>query len=450
MRKIKILPALLAFACITNFVEAQLHEGKYKGAIYEEKDVPKYKLPEVMKGFNGKMIASVADWERTRRPEIIEFFAENIYGKVPTPSDPIKTTFELVAEDPSCLEGLCTKKEVKISLKNKYGEVSMPLVLFVPNKSVKPVPVIYLYNGEDISSGRLELEGSQRFGNTKNGIPLKQMMMRGIGLVTIDGWAMGRGTGSEGGKVRGELVNLFFKPGQKFTKANEWGLIAVWAYAMRIGMDYIETEKRINSSQVAVLGCSVSGKVALWAAATDQRFGMTLLATAGHGGDAIWRRQFGETLDNMCIFLPTWICRNASKYAKNINKMPVDQHTLLATLAPRPLYVSNAHHDLWADQKGQWIGTYNAKPAFDLYGKKVAFASEEQPALDQPILESSIGYHVRSGFHGLTLYDWEQYMKFIEFHFIKIPIRSTHDIYYPDGKLVDHYPNIAGEDYIVK
>ena len=130
--------------------------------------------------------------------------------------------------------------------------------------------------------------------------------------------------------------------------------------------------------------------------------------------------------------------------------MPVDQHTLLATLAPRSLYVSNAHHDLWADQKGQWIGTYNAKPAFDLYGKKVAFASEEQPALDQPILESSIGYHVRSGFHGLTLYDWEQYMKFIEFHFIKIPIRSTHDIYYPDGKLVDHYPNMAGEDYIVK
>jgi hypothetical protein len=169
---------------------------------------------------------------------------------------------------------------------------------------------------------------------------------------------------------------------------------------------------------------------------------MVLLATAGHGGDAIWRRQFGETLENMCVYLPSWICRNANKYAKDINSMPVDQHTLMATLAPRPLYVSNGRHDLWADQKGQWIGTYNASPSYKLYGEKVAFTSPEQPPVDSPIIESAIGYHVRSGFHGLTLYDYEKYMEFIEYHFLKIPIRSAHDIYYPDGKLLDHYPNM--------
>ena len=121
--------------------------------------------------------------------------------------------------------------------------------------------------------------------------------------------------------------------------------------------------------------------------------------------------------------------------------MPVDQHSLMATLAPRPFYVSNAQHDLWADQKGQWIGTFNAAPSYKLYGKKVAFPSPEQPPVDQPIIESTIGYHVRSGFHGLELYDWEQYMKFIDYHFMKIPIRSAHDIYYPNGELLDHYPN---------
>ena len=449
MKRKLILFVGLCFLIIET-VTAQLHEGKYKGAIYKENEVPKYELPEVLKDFSGNTISSVDQWESTRRPEIIEFFAQNIYGKVPIPSDPIMESFELISEDTAHMEGLCTKREVRITLKNKFGKVFMPLVLFVPNSTDKPVPAIYLFNGDDIRRKQLELDGPQGYGKTKNGIPLKQLMLREIGVVTIDGRALGRDFGDPEGKVRGGIVDLFFEPGQKFTKENEWGMIAVWAYAMRIGMNYIETDKAINPKQVAVLGCSISGKVALWAAVTDQRFGMTLLATAGHGGDAIWRRQFGETLDNMCAYLPTWICRNANTFAKDINSLPVDQHTLLATLAPRPLYVSNAHHDLWADQKGQWIGTYNATPGYQLYGEKVAFTSSEQPQLDSPIVESAIGYHVRSGFHGLTLYDWERYMEFIEHHFMKIPIRSVHEIYYPDGKLVDHYPNKLGAKYLVK
>lgn len=440
--KTKIFMIIGIFLFLFEIASAQLHDGKYKGAIYQEKDVPKYTLPEIFTSFDGEKIKTIEQWEKTRRPEIIEFFAENMYGKVPAPTDPIIESFQLIYEDTAHLEGLCTKREVIITLKNKYGKVSMPLVLFVPNSTDQPVPSIYLFNGDDIRRKQLDLDGPQGFGKTRNGIPLKQLMLREIGLVTIDGRALGRDFGNPEGNVRGGIVDLFFEPGQKFTKENEWGMIAVWAYAMRIGMNYIVTDKGINAEQVAVLGCSISGKVALWAAATDQRFGMTLLATAGHGGDAIWRRQFGETLKNMCDYLPTWICRNAQQYADDINSLPIDQHTLMATLAPRPLYVSNAHHDLWADQKGQWIGTYNAAPGYQLYGKKIAFNSPEQPALDSPIIESAIGYHVRSGFHGLTLYDWERYMEFIEYHFKKIPIRSVHDIYYPDGKLVDHYPNM--------
>ena len=100
--------------------------------------------------------------------------------------------------------------------------------------------------------------------------------------------------------------------------------------------------------------------------------------------------------------------------------------------------------------KKNWIGTYNAAPTYKLLGENVAFKSSNQPPLDTPIIESTIGYHVRSGFHGLTLYDWERYMEFIEHHFLKIPVRSVHDIYYPAGKLVDHYPNKQSTDHIVK
>jgi len=439
------------FVCLIcfNLASAQLHEGKYKDAIYKEKDVPEYSLPDVLISFDGDTIKSAEQWEKTRRHEIIEFFEQNIYGEVPVPASPIQTSFELISEDTNVLEGLCTRRDVLITLENSIGKVTMPLILFVPNNVSKPVPSILLVNGSDIKSKRFQLNNPQRFGFTRNGAPLKQLMLRGIGLAAIDYQALGQDNRSKEGKISGGIAELFFKEGQEFTRKNEWGMIAIWAYAVSAGMDYLETDNSINPKQVAPLGCSIGGKVALWAAVTDQRFGMTLLATAGHGGDAIWRREFGETLDNMCVHLPTWICRNANKYAKNINDMPVDQHCLLATLAPRPFYVSNAQHDLWADQKGQWIGTYSAAPSYKLYGKKVAFTSSEQPPVDQPIIESGIGYHVRSGFHGLDLYDWEQYMKFMEYHFMEIPIRSTHDIYYPNGELLDHYPNKLVESQIV-
>jgi len=337
--------------------------------------------------------------------------------------------YEIISVDTTVLDGLCTRKDVLITFKNEIGEITMPLALFAPNKSAKAVPVILLANGSDIKRKGLDLNDSQRFGQTRNGVPLHQLMMRGIGFATIDYQAFATDMGNKEGKVSGGITNLFFKANQEFTKENEWGMIAIWAYALRAGMDYLVTDPDVNPKQVAPLGCSISGKVALWAAATDHRFGMALLSTAGHGGDAIWKRQFGETLENMCTYLPTWVCRNAKKYAKNIKEMPVDQHCLLATIAPRPLYVATAQHDLWADNKGQWIGTYYAAPAYKLYGKDVAFKSQEQPPINQPIIESAIGYHVRSGVHGLELYDWEKYMQFIEFHFMKIPVRSIHDIY---------------------
>ncbi|MDX1286113.1 MAG: hypothetical protein R3182_13920, partial [Draconibacterium sp.] len=235
--------------------------------------------------------------------------------------------------------------------------------------------------------------------------------------------------GNNEGKVSGGITNLFFTEDQEFTNKNEWGMIAIWAYALRAGMDYLQTDKDVNPKQIAPLGCSISGKVALWAAVTDQRFGGVLLSTAGHGGDAIWRREYGETLQNMVNYLPTWICRNAKKYAGNVHEMPVDQHSLLACMAPRPLYVATAQHDLWADQLGQWIGTYYASPAYELYGKSPAFKSEKQPPINQPIIESSIGFHVRSGVHSLELYDWEKFMQFVEHHFIKIKTRTVEEAY---------------------
>jgi len=223
MRRVGIIIAFAVSLLAVDASKAQLHEDKYNGVIYQEKDVPKYSLPEIMKHFDGKEVKTVDDWEKTRRPEIIDFFAENMYGKVPTPSDPIVETFELISEDPEHMEGLCTKREVRITLKNKFGKVSLPLILFVPNSAQKPVPAIYLFNGDDIRRRRLELDGPQSYGKTKNGIPLKQLMLREIGAVTIDGKAFGRDYRNKEGKVSGGIVDLFIEPGQKYTIKNRKG-----------------------------------------------------------------------------------------------------------------------------------------------------------------------------------------------------------------------------------
>ena len=413
---------------VCGFASAQTYEGKFLEANYDESKVPEYTLPDVLTSFSGKTIDTVEEWESVRRPEIIEFFEQNLYGAVPKPSSPIKKSFKLLSET-SLLNGICTRKDVELTFQNDAGSVTMPLVLFVPSKAEGKVPVILLSGGSDIRRNNLSMNDSQRYGKTRNGIPLHQLMTRGIGVATVDYEAFGKDDRNPEGKVSGGVIDLFLQPGQEAPKANEWGMISIWAYALRAGMDYLETDPHVHKDQVATMGCSIGGKVALWAAATDSRFGMTLLVTAGHGGDAIWRREFGETLENMCKHLPTWVCRNANKYAKNVNEMPVDQHTLLATMAPRPFYVCTAQHDLWADQIGQWIGTYNAAPAYKLYGRSVGFSSPEQPTINQPIVESAIGYHVRSGTHGLPLYDWEQSMKFVEFHFMKIKPRSVAEVY---------------------
>lgn len=425
----------------SNLLLAQNDAEKYESAIFKESNVPEYKLPEVLKTFTGTPIKSVKEWEQRRQNEILPFFAEHLYGKIPTPSDPILKTFEVIAEDSLILEGLCTRRDIKITFENKFGKVEMPMVLFIPNQGGGPYPTIYWLNLTDIKRGRFELDGPQGFGRTKNQAPLKQLMLRGIALASIDAEALGSRSKSEQEVLDGDILDLFFQAGQKNTRDDEWGLIAVWAYAMMGGMDYLVTDTAINATQVAAMGSSVGGKTAIWAAAQDPRIGMILAATAGHGGDALWKRQFGETLDNMLAYLPRWLARNAQEYHQNIESLPVDQHLLLASLAPRPLYVSTAVHDLWADQKGQWLGAYHAMPAYQLYTQKPLFDTAMQPPINQPIVENLIGYHVRSGFHGLKLYDWERFMEFIEYHFMKIAPRSVHDIYHPREKLIDHYPN---------
>ena len=362
-------------------------------------------LPDLFTCLDGTEIECAEAWVEKRRPELLGLFRDHVYGNLPDMSD-VKVEIRVACEKkgPDIMAGRAVRKTLEIQAERNGIHFSFPAVVFIPLGAQGPVPVLLTVCNRGIKDGDPARHFLSPFW------PAESMVARGYASAVVltqdiapdydEDFTMG-------------FLKLFPEYVGSGRSDNAWGALSAWAWGASRIMDYFVEEPLIDWKRVAVVGHSRGGKTALWCAAQDERFAMAVSSSAGNSGDALARKSKGERVRDIVERFPYWFCKNYQKYADHEDALPVDQHMLLALLAPRLVYITSKTFDSWADPQGQFTSCVQASPAYWLLGKE-GMPLTVQPLPECPVHGGEIGYHLKTGNHDLDEYDWEQIMDFAD------------------------------------
>ena len=360
---------------------------------YDEAKANTYTLPDPLMLKNGRLVKDANSWWKERRPEVLNDYCTEIFGKIPKNTP--KVTFEKIWTDSLVIDGKATRSGITGHINNSLypkASPSIPVTLYKPIKNIKgkPFPLMVIVWGS---------------------FPAP---MANIEKIIDAGWAVATvNTGAiqadNGAGLHEGIIGLVSKGQDR--KPDDWGVLAAWSWGLSRVLDYFETDKTIDSKRIGIQGHSRWGKTALLAGALDSRWVIVFASCSGSMGASLEKRNFGETIDNVAGSGEYhWMAPNFVKYGGNWEAMPVDAHDIIALVAPRPIFITGGTKDSWADPKGEFLACVAASPVYTLLGKK-GVGTTEMPAPDVSLTDGELAFRNHEGGHTDQM-DWPVFLEF--------------------------------------
>ena len=361
-------------------------------------------VPALMVTKAGQKVTDVATWEKVRRPELLDVFLENEYGRRPV-ERPDTLAFETAEPDRLMMDGKAIRKRVRVSWKGHLAAQSFVFTAFIPvTAKERPAPgFILICNRPAAANIDPERVKKSEFW------PAEEIVARGYaalafwnGDVALD-------------NARSNCTQGVHACWAKERTADSWGALSAWAWGASRVLDWVETEPLLDAKHFGVVGHSRGGKTSLLAGVTDTRFAMACVNDSGCSGAKLNHIDLpkSESIARITKVFPHWFCLNYRNFAGKEFEMDFDQHMMVALMAPRAVAIASASKDHWAGQRGEYASALLASPAWELYGKR-GLVSDGFPNPGEARQDGTVSYHLREGVHNLTLHDWNRYMDFAD------------------------------------
>jgi len=350
-------------------------------------ELAKRNLPDILTMANKEPVTK-ENWER-RRHELVKILENEIYGR--TPASPESVWGEEVSVDENAFAGKATYSVISICFDTLKGVFKFPVNLVVPNGIEKPKLFVFINFRPEVPDQYL---------------PSEELVDGSFAVASF----CYTDVVSDDDDFENGLSGMYIE-GERAPDA--WGKISMWAWAASRVLDVILHMRSFDRDGIAIIGHSRLGKTALWCAARDTRFQYAISNCSGCSGAALSRGKIGETIEKIYSSFPYWFCPNYQKYAGKEYEAPFDQHFLLAASAPRKVYVASAKEDSWADPESEFLSCIAASEVYSMLGMNGFVSPDRLPWVGDTFHDGNIGYHLRTGTHYLSRYDWNAFMAYM-------------------------------------